>query len=90
MPNIFRFSTAWLRWFGPLALIASLSGDKDEESSAEIQKSLELALGKDNPLNIMLKSLPLEIQQAMHYAISVFQMTQRENVLAILPFMPII
>ena len=45
-------------------LIASLSGDKDEESSAGIQKSLELALGKDNPLNIMLKSLPLEIQQA--------------------------
>jgi len=30
------------------------------------------------------------VQQAMHYAISVFQMTQRENVLAILPFMPII
>jgi hypothetical protein len=71
-------------------LIASLSGNKDEESSAGIQKSLELALGKDNPLNIMLKSLPLEIQQAMHYAISVFQMTQRESVLAILPFMPII
>jgi protease-4 len=71
-------------------LIASLSGNKDEESSAGIQKSLELVLGKDNPLNIMLKSLPLEIQQAMHYAISVFQMTQRESVLAILPFMPII
>jgi protease-4 len=71
-------------------LFASLSGNKDEESSAEIQKSLELVLGKDNPLNIMLKSLPLEIQQAMHYAISVFQMTQRESVLAILPFMPII
>jgi ClpP class serine protease len=71
-------------------LFASLSGNKDEESSAGIQKSLELVLGKDNPLNIMLKSLPLEIQQAMHYAISVFQMTQRESVLAILPFMPII
>ena len=26
MPNIFRFSNAWLRWFGALALIASLSG----------------------------------------------------------------
>lgn len=71
-------------------LIASLSGNKDEESSAGIQKSIELVIGKDNPLNIMLKSLPLEIQQAMHYAISVFQMTQRESVLAILPFMPII
>ena len=71
-------------------LIASLSGNKDEESSAGMQKSIELVIGKDNPLNIMLKSLPLEIQQAMHYAISVFQMTQRESVLAILPFMPII
>ena len=71
-------------------LITSLSGNKDEESSAGIQKSIELVIGKDNPLNIMLKSLPLEIQQAMHYAISVFQMTQRESVLAILPFMPII
>ena len=71
-------------------LIASLSGNKDEESSAGIQKTIELVIGKDNPLNIMLKSLPLEIQQAMHYAISVFQMTQRESVLAILPFMPII
>ena len=71
-------------------LIASLSGNKDEESFAGIQKTIELVIGKDNPLNIMLKSLPLEIQQAMHYAISVFQMTQRESVLAILPFMPII
>jgi len=26
MPNIFRFSNAWLRWFGALALIATLSG----------------------------------------------------------------
>ena len=26
MPNIFRFSNAWLKWFGALALIASLSG----------------------------------------------------------------
>jgi protein SCO1 len=26
MPNIFRFSNAWLRWFGVLALIATLSG----------------------------------------------------------------
>ena len=26
MPNIFRFSNAWLRWFGALALIATFSG----------------------------------------------------------------
>ncbi len=71
-------------------LLASLSGNTDEESSEGIQKTLELLLGKDNSLNTMVKSLPLHIQQALQYAVSVFYMSQKESVLAILPFMPVI
>jgi protease-4 len=71
-------------------LLASLSGNTDEESSEGIQKTLELLLGKDNSLNTMVKSLPLNIQQALQYAVSVFYMSQKESVLAILPFMPVI
>lgn len=71
-------------------LIASLTGDGNNESSSSIKKVLELTLGNNVPIQSLLQSFPPEIEKAVRYAGSVFGMSQREQVLAILPFMPLL
>ena len=70
-------------------LLSSLTGKKDEETSASFKNVLALAFGKDAPLGSILQTLPPEIQKSLQYAASVFTMSKREQVLAILPFMPL-
>jgi protease-4 len=69
-------------------LIASLSGKNNEEQSADIHTVLDIVLGKNNPLQTMISSLPMEIQHALNYAITILSITQKEQVIAVLPFMP--
>ena len=71
-------------------LLASLTGQKDEESSASFKNVLAIAFGKDAPLESILQSLPPELEKSLRYAVSVFTMSKKEQVLAILPFMPIL
>lgn len=72
------------------ALLSSLTGEKEDESTAEFTQYVEMAFAKKTPINSLISSLPTELQQALGYAISIFHMSQKEKVLAILPFMPII
>jgi len=70
-------------------LLNSLTGEKEDENSGEITNHIHKLLGADTPINSMIQSLPLQFQQALGYAISMFYMSQTEKVLAILPFMPV-
>lgn len=64
-----------------------MSGDTGEDESASFRKIVATVLGNGN-VEVVIQTMPTELKAGLASAFSAFTMARKEQVLALMPYIP--